>query len=119
MADIFENPITSPSIYGDQQPKQTFTGNNQIDNYISSLPEDEREDAIKYITAPKSGEEVWKDMLRADENKEIYDPSKEDWIKLKEYQRTVDNDNLELLTKVGSHIYELWAKGFEIGRAHV
>ncbi len=111
MSDIFEQtPIVADPINDANAGQTTYTGNPEIDKYINSLPEEEREEAFKKITAPKTGEEIWKDMLKADTAKVVYDPNYDDWLKLKAYQDTIDNDNLELLTKSGAHIYELFTK---------
>ena len=111
MADIFEQtPIEAEPINDVNAGGKNYTGNPEIDSFINSLPEDEREDAFAKITAPKTGEEIAMDMMKADKAKVVYDPSYEDWLKLKAYQETIDNDNLELLTKSGAHIYEMFTK---------
>jgi len=116
MADIFEqNPIISDPLTesGINASIKQYTGNREIDAYIDSLPEEEREDAVKQIVAPKTGAEVWADMLAADKAKVKYDPSYEDWLKYHEYKKNEESDVLDLLTTSGAHIYELFTKGAE------
>lgn len=111
MSDIFEQtPIVADPINDANVGGKTYTGNPEIDQFINSLPEEERDEAFQKITAPKTGEEIAMDMMKADQAKVVYDPSYEDWLKLKAYQETIDNDNLELLTKSAAHIYELFTK---------
>lgn len=111
MSDIFEQtPIVADPINDANVGGKTYTGNPEIDQFINSLPEEERDEAFQKITAPKTGEEIAMDMMKADQAKVVYDPSYEDWLKLKSYQETIDNDNLELLTKSAAHIYELFTK---------
>jgi hypothetical protein len=117
MAELFESDssITLPPMQAATAQFPSYVGVPEIDQYIHSLPEEQRQDAIAKITAPKTGEDIFKEMLAADQQKIVWDPSKEDWIKLKEYQRTIDNDNLELITKTGAHIYEMLGKAIAGG----
>jgi len=77
MAEIFKNPdlILTPSVNAPSAGGKEHTGNNEIDAYINSLPEDEREDALLAITAPKTGEDIHNEMNAADQSGVIYDPS--------------------------------------------
>ena len=105
MAEIFKNPelIITPSVNAPSAGGKEHTGNSEIDAYINSLPEDEREEALLAITAPKTGEEIHKEM-----NETGVDPNKEDWLKLNQFYRTKDTDYLKSISESASHIYDIF-----------
>lgn len=112
MAEIFKNPdlILTPSVNEPSAGGREHTGNNEIDAFINSLPEDEREEALLAITAPKTGEDIHNEMLAGDQQGVIADPSKEDWLKLNQFYRTRDTDYLKAISEGAGHIYETFGK---------
>ena len=117
MADIFANPdmIVTPSVNGGDAGTTSgkeYTGNQEIDSYINSLPENEREEALSVITAPETGEDINNRMKEADQNHQVYDPSYEDWKKLNQHYRTKDTDILAALSASAGEIYHTLAQPF-------
>ena len=110
MAEIFKNPelIITPSVNAPSAGGKEHTGNSEIDAYINSLPEDEREEALLAITAPKTGEELHNEMLGNDQAKSGIDPSKEDWLKINQFYRTRDTDYLKGISESAGHIYNIF-----------
>jgi hypothetical protein len=112
MAEIFKNPdlILTPSVNEQSAGGREHTGINEVDAYINSLPEDEREEALLAITAPKTGEDIHNEMLAADQAGAVFDPAKEDWLKLNQFYRTRDTDYLMAISEGAGHIYETFGK---------
>jgi hypothetical protein len=112
MAEIYKNPdlILTPSVNEPSAGGKEHTGNNEIDAYINSLPEDEREEALLAITAPKTGEDIHNEMLAGDQQGIVADPSKEDWLKLNQFYRTRDTDYLKAISEGAGHIYDTFGK---------
>lgn len=112
MADIFDNPdmIVTPSVNGQTANGKEYTGNSEVDAYINSLPENEREDALSAITAPKTGEEIHNEMNAADRAGIVQDPNEEDWRKLNQFYRTRDTDYLTAISGAAGEIYHTFGK---------
>jgi hypothetical protein len=112
MAEIYKNPdlILTPSVNEPSAGGKEHTGNNEVDAYINSLPEDEREEALLAITAPKTGEDIHNEMLAGDQQGVVADPSKEDWLKLNQFYRTRDTDYLKAISEGAGHIYDTFGK---------
>ena len=111
MAELYDtsNPEIFPSIY-QNGASQRYTGNQKIDEYIDKLPKEEREEAIKQITAPTTGAEIHQDML-ADPN---YDPKYEDWIKLNEFYDTRESELFANLGDSARHVFTTIGKGLSV-----
>ena len=110
MAEIYASPQGEAPVNNNNIGGQVFTGNPDVDSYINSLPQEERKDAYDKITAPKSGEEIHRDMLAADEAGEVYDPNKEDWMKLNDFYKTKETDIFDSLSGAAGSIYKQFAK---------
>jgi len=57
MADLYLDQ-TGQTVQGDVNPIQPITGDKKVDDYLFSLPAEQREIALKEINAPLTGEEI-------------------------------------------------------------
>lgn len=113
MADIYDtsNPEILPQIYPNGTARR-YTGNQKIDEYVDSLPPEEREEAIKKITAPTTGAEIHEDMLANPD----YDPVYEDWIKLTQFQAEQESNIMEQLGDGVHEVFKTVGKGLSASK---
>jgi GNAT superfamily N-acetyltransferase len=108
MADIFAD--TSPQYFkGEGSSGVTrYTGDEDTDKYLNSLPLEKRADALKRLTAPLSGEEL------AEKAKDPnYTMDRGQYGKFLEWKKTEETgilDDIGLLAEGGMHIFEQIAK---------
>jgi hypothetical protein len=102
MADLYINP-QGQLINNDSQ---SITGNEKIDKYLNTLPAEQREGALKKITAPLNGEEIAK-KLKEDIN---WIPNKQEFDLFNKYQSQKETDivdGLSLFTDAASAMYDI------------
>lgn len=102
MADLYINPQG----YIVDKATQPVTGNQKIDSYLSELPIEERDAALKELQAPLTGEEV-AEMLKEDLN---WKPNKEQFNAFSAYQAHKETslfDGLALFGEAASAMYDI------------
>lgn len=108
MADIFAD--TSPQYFrGEGSSGVTrFTGDEDTDKYLNSLPPEKRAEALKRLTAPLTGEEL------AEKAKDPnFTMDREQYSRFIEFKKTEDRgilDDIGMLAEGGMHIFEQIAK---------
>lgn len=104
MADIFAD--TSPQYFrGEGSSGVTrFTGDEDTDKYLNSLPPEKRAEALKRLTAPLTGEEL------AEKAKDPnFTMDREQYSRFVEFKKTEDKgilDDIGMLAEGGMHIFE-------------
>lgn len=100
MADIYANPNEPVQLntgdWGNSPSTRSITGNADVDKYLLSLPEDQRQAALDKINAPLTGEDVGELMKNPEWN-----PTHSEYQKWLEWHK-----------KQESHIWEGIAAGF-------
>lgn len=108
MADLYEQPklyVTS----GEPMAMPTGsmqTGQPSVDQMLSQLPPEEREEAMKFITAPPTGEEISKLIQEKNANGEVHEINQEQYRLLKSHLKTQESDLISLLGEAGSKVFE-------------
>lgn len=116
MADIFAD--TSPQYFkGEGSDGVTrYTGDEDTDKYLNSLPPEKRADALKRLTAPLTGEELAENAK--DPN---YTMNREQYSRFIEFKKTEDRgilDDIGMLAEGGMHIFEQIAKTVGSAKDH-
>ena len=102
MADLYINPKG----YVVDKSTQPITGNQKIDSYLSELPAEERDAALKELQAPLTGEEVAQ-MLHEDAS---WKPNKQQFDAFSAYQAHKETslfDAMGLFSDAASGIYSI------------
>jgi len=108
MADIYAD--TSPQYFGGEGANSVtrYTGDEDTDKYLNSLPEDKRADALKRLTAPLTGEEL------AEKAKDpYYKMDRSQFSRYLGWKKNEDKgilDDIGLLSEGVAHIFEQIAK---------
>ena len=116
MADIFAD--TSPQYFkGEGSDGVTrYTGDEDTDKYLNSLPPEKRAEALKRLTAPLTGEEL------AEKAKDPnYTMDRGQYSRFIEFKKTEDRgilDDIGMLAEGGMHIFEQIAKTVGSAKDH-
>lgn len=108
MADLYEQPklyVTS----GEPMAVPTAsmqTGQPSVDQIISQLPPEERDEAMKFITAPPTGEEIANLIQEKNANGEVHEITREQYRLLKSYLKTKESDIISTLGEASSKVFE-------------
>ena len=97
-------------------PKQYLTAGGQsgnasnaqpsIESIIESLPADEREEAMKYITAPPSGEEIARAMAEKNSRGELMNMSLDQYRLFKAHQKAKETDVIGTIGEAASTVFD-------------
>ena len=104
MAELYESPkqyLTAGGQSGNASDAQP-----SIESIIDRLPPEEREEALKYITAPPSGEEIARAMAQKNANGELMDMTLEQYRLYKAYNKTKETDVIETIGEAASTVFE-------------
>lgn len=108
MADLYEQPksyVTS----GEPMAMPTgsmHTGQPSVDQMLAQLSPEEREEAMQFITAPPTGEEISKLIQEKNANGEVHEINREQYRLLKSHLKTQESDLISLLGEAGSKVFE-------------
>lgn len=108
MADLYEQPklyVTS----GEPMAMPTGsmqTGQPSVDQMLSQLSPEEREEAMQFITAPPTGEEISKLIQEKNANGEVHEITREQYRLLKSHLKTQESDLISMLGDAGSKVFE-------------
>ena len=108
MADIYAK--LTPQYYGEDASASItrYTGDEDTDKYLNSLPQEKRADALKRLTAPLTGEEL------AEKAKDPnYNMDRSQYSRFLEWKKTEDRGVLDDIGMLGdgvAHIFEQIAK---------
>ena len=95
--------LLKPNQYLDTGRTSNAQGTQEVlDAYINSLPESEREAALKRITAPLNGKDV-ADKMMADEK---YMPDLDEYRLYRTWKKDQEVDILDSLAKGAEHIFD-------------
>jgi hypothetical protein len=104
MAELYESPKQYVTAGG-----QSGTASNaqpSIDSMIESLPPEEREEALKYITAPPTGEEIARAMAEKNVNGEMMNMTLDQYRLFKAYRKTKETDIIETLGEAAGTVFD-------------
>ena len=109
MAELYENPkqyLTAGGYTG-----STPTGEPSFEDMLAGLPPEEREEAMQYITAPPSGEEIMKAMQQKNSQGEVMNMSLDQYRLFKAHNKTKEVDVISGIGEAASTVFD------EISRA--
>jgi GNAT superfamily N-acetyltransferase len=104
MAELYENPkqyLTAGGSAG-----STPTGEPSFEDMLASLPPEEREEAMQFITAPPSGEEIMKAMQQKNSQGEVMNMSLEQYRLYKAHNKTKEVDVISGIGEAASTVFE-------------
>jgi GNAT superfamily N-acetyltransferase len=104
MAELYESPKQYISLGG--QSGTASDAPPSIESIIDSLPADEREEALKYITAPPTGEEVARAMAQKNANGELMDMTLEQYRLFKAHQKSKETDVIGTIGEAASTVFD-------------
>jgi GNAT superfamily N-acetyltransferase len=109
MADIYDKEILLNLTGETGTPESSLgglsTGNKAADEYLQSLPDEERAEAFKRLTAPLTGEDIAARM--EDPN---YDPDRAGYKLWAEYKKNADRDIMNDISAGAQQIFDQMAK---------
>jgi len=95
-----DNNLYAPLPNGQNQSSQQFTGNQEVDDWLSSLPEEQRQKELDAIYAPLTGEEVARKRIK---NRD-YVPTIDEFKSLMDFKKTQEIEFLSGLGEAAMHI---------------
>ena len=104
MAELYENPkqyLTAGGYAG-----STPTGEPSFEDMLSGLPPEEREEAMQYITAPPSGEEIMKAMQQKNSQGEVMNMSVEQYRLFKAHNKAKEVDVIAGIGEAASTVFD-------------
>jgi len=104
MAELYENPkqyLTAGGYTG-----STPTGEPSFEDMLAGLPPEEREEAMQYITAPPSGEEIMKAMQQKNSQGEVMNMSLDQYRLFKAHNKTKEVDVIAGIGEAASTVFE-------------
>ncbi|CAB5178459.1 hypothetical protein UFOVP157_2 [uncultured Caudovirales phage] len=104
MADLYINPQG----YVDNNQVPPLTGNEKADAYLNTLPAEQRQEALKRLTAPLTGEEVAQKLHNDTEFS--YTPTKQEFDAFNEYQSKKETslfDGMSMFADAAGAIYDI------------
>jgi hypothetical protein len=104
MAELYESPKQYISLGG--QSGTASDAPPSIESIIDSLPADEREEALKYITAPPSGEEVARAMAQKNANGELMDMTLDQYRLFKAHQKSKEVDVIGTIGEAAGTVFD-------------
>ena len=117
MADIFKkNPDGGYLINSDEAPVagEVSTGNDKWDEYLTSLPQEDREEALKRLQAPLTGEELAEKMKRDPD----FDIKFEDFAKFESYKSVQERHLMDDIMMGADGIMEQFGKAIQSAADH-
>ena len=117
MADIFKkNPDGGYLINSEETPVagEVSTGNEKWDEYLTSLPEEDREEALKRLQAPLTGEELAEKMKRDPD----FDIKFEDFAKFESYKSVQERHLMDDIMMGADGIMEQFGKAIQSAADH-
>ena len=117
MADIFKkNPDGGYLINADEAPVagEVSTGNDKWDEYLTSLPAEDREEALKRLKAPLTGEELAEKMKRDPD----HDIKFEDFAKYEAYKGVQERHLMDDIMLGADGIMEQFGKAIQSAADH-
>lgn len=88
--DLYYSDRVQP-LQGSVGSEGVITGRPEVDDYLLSLPEQERDAALARISAPMTGKELW-EKRNEDRN---FVPTFDQFQRIREYRRTLDSEVLQ------------------------
>ena len=104
MAELYENPKQYLSAGG--SAGSTPTGEPSFEDMLAGLPPEEREEAMQYITAPPSGEEIMKAMQQKNSQGEVMNMSLDQYRLFKAHNKTKEVDVIAGIGEAASTVFE-------------
>lgn len=104
MAELYESPKQYLSAGG--QSGNASNAQPSIDSIIQSLPPEEREEALKYITAPPTGEEIARAMAEKNSRGELMEMNLDQYRLYKAHQKTKETDVIETIGQAAGTVYD-------------
>lgn len=104
MAELYESPKQYVSLGG--QSGTASDAPPSIQSVIDSLPADEREEALKYITAPPTGEEIARAMAEKNSRGELMEMSLDQYRLFKAHQKSKETDVIGTIGEAASTVFE-------------
>jgi len=88
---------------------QQFTGDEEVDKWLNTLPAEQRQIELDAINAPLTGEEVAQKRAK----NPLYVPSIEEFKALRDFKKTQDTEFLSGLGEAGMHIAQQFGSAAE------
>ena len=104
MAELYENPrhyVTEGGTVGD-----TANGEPTFERMLAGLSPEEREEAMQFITAPPSGEEIMKAMQQKNSQGEVMNMSLDQYRLFKAHNKTKEVDVIAGIGEAASTVFE-------------
>jgi hypothetical protein len=104
MAELYENPrhyVTEGGTVGD-----SANGAPTFERMLADLPPEEREEAMKYITAPPSGEEIMRAMQEKNSKGEVMNMTLDQYRLFKAHNKTKEVDVIAGIGEAAGTVFE-------------
>lgn len=103
MAELYEKPKLYANAPAGSAP---ISGDPDIDKMLAEIPPEEREEAMRIITAPPTGEEIANAMQEKNANGEVMNLSLEQYRLLKAHNKNKEVDIISTFGQAAGHIFE-------------
>lgn len=103
MAELYEKPKLYANAPSGVEP---ISGDPDLDKVLSELPPEEREEVMRRITAPPSGEEIANAMQEKNANGELFNMNLEQYRLLKAHNKNKEVDIISTFGQAASGIYD-------------
>jgi hypothetical protein len=104
MAELYENPrhyVTEGGTVGDSS-----NGAPTFERMLADLPPEEREEAMKYITAPPSGEEIMRAMQEKNARGEVMNMTLDQYRLYKAHNKTKETDVIAGIGEAAGTVFD-------------
>lgn len=104
MAELYENPkhyVTAGGTVGD-----SANGEPTVERMLAELPPEEREEAMQYITAPPSGEEIMRAMHEKNSKGEVMNMTLDQYRLFKAHNKSKEVDVIAGIGEAASAVFE-------------
>lgn len=104
MAELYENPrhyVTEGGNVGN-----SANGAPSVERMLAELPPEEREEAMKYITAPPTGEEIMRAMQQKNSQGEVMNMTLDQYRLYKAHNKTKEVDVIAGIGEAASTVFE-------------
>jgi hypothetical protein len=108
MAELYSRPVSYVDI-GNQANKTNLTGNPEINAFIDSLPEEEKQKALEQYNSPLTGEEVAQALMMSP----TFVPTVKEYKAYKEYQATKSTDIFDGIANAAGAVVDDLARGIQ------
>jgi hypothetical protein len=108
MAELYSRPNSNID-FGKQESTVTYTGNQEFDSVLDSLPDDQRQKALEQYNSPLTGEEVSQALMQNPKWK----PTTDEYKAYKEYQGTKSTDIFDAIGMAAGAVVDDFSRAFQ------